>query len=139
MIRAGAILALVALPLADRAGAESIRPALLDDEMEALAAAVEPCWPAGNGAFGGASRGATEDRAEITVVVAFTRDGRVTGPIEPALRATESLTPAREAALKAARRALTECEGGGYPLPEAYHEGWKTLRLTFDAEGRLLR
>ena len=97
-------------------------PPLTFGELDAMKVSVNKCWN-----FGAVSTDAT--RAEITVTVSFSPDGRPTAV--DLIDSKGASDAAIKTAFDAARRAILRCGAKGYPLPPEKYETWKQIDMTF--------
>lgn len=97
-------------------------PPLTYGELDAMKVSVNKCWN-----FGAVSTDAT--RAEITVTVSFSPDGKPTSV--DMIDSKGASDAAIKTAFDAARRAILRCGAKGYPLPPEKYETWKQIDMTF--------
>jgi hypothetical protein len=117
-----AMLGLLGLAAVGPAWAEEV-PGLTAAEMAGFRAAVQSCWAIEHLPW-------DARRTVVTLGFELDRSGRVLGEVR--LVSGEGDDAAVAVAFANARTALLLCQGDGYDLPQAKHEQWRQVELTFD-------
>ena len=101
-------------------------PPLTETEKDDLRFAIQRCWRVPPRLEG-------EEDASIVVAVEFDPNGNIVGGIRLVEPAKNILFT--DLAYGAARSALIRCGRGGFDLPRAKYERWKTVEFVFDPRG----